>query len=497
MPALRNAANRQSKRLSNQVAVPYDRDGWQVPTEAIQHSTTVPVAPVGPSNASVLPIHNLDALAVFLDVGSVRYAKTGEISRPRNAFVLFRSYFNKTNKTEPSPDGKDPASSQTKVSCAAGALWNSFSSDEKMPFQEASKREREIYHRDVPNYSYSANAKKGAKPKATSTTTTRPKKASRARKIAAQPYTHRVQAQAPVPVDHATPTLTIGDSSRESSATPLSPAQFTNDSSLIAFPQDDSDEEHHHNNSDQRQLRLPSSEHYVPKKAYQGSSIVKDPFLRPSTTNYDQPGEQFGYKPQVWHSYIPVAAAAAPTTTTTALDIAQSVAPTNPFVPIPFNTNNNIIEPAPLPAPIQVVSTPTPAPAPAYKYTPSPAPTHTTITTAPRTRTSFESPWDPTTEPKTWGVFTYNHLFHQRMGNPNPVTYDYELPFAYRDVDASEFLPPAFPSLYDYGLAAELEGSFADMNMGMDVGLTAQELWEKEKKEHEERWQYINLGLLD
>ncbi|KAK0458463.1 uncharacterized protein EV420DRAFT_356824 [Desarmillaria tabescens] len=68
------------------------------------------------------------------------------IPRPRNAFIFFRSHYLRLHKEE---------DNQNVISCAAGEAWHALSAEEKEPFRELAKKEKERYEEDYPGYSYS------------------------------------------------------------------------------------------------------------------------------------------------------------------------------------------------------------------------------------------------------------------------------------------------------------------------------------------------------
>ncbi|KAK0474907.1 hypothetical protein IW261DRAFT_1568401 [Armillaria novae-zelandiae] len=68
------------------------------------------------------------------------------IPRPRNAFIFFRSHYLRAHREE---------DNQNVISCAAGEAWHALSAEEKEPFRELARLEKERYKEEYPSYSYS------------------------------------------------------------------------------------------------------------------------------------------------------------------------------------------------------------------------------------------------------------------------------------------------------------------------------------------------------
>ncbi|KAK0210291.1 hypothetical protein DFS33DRAFT_1270361 [Desarmillaria ectypa] len=68
------------------------------------------------------------------------------IPRPRNAFIFFRSHYLRLHSEE---------ENQNVISCAAGEAWHALSAEEKEPFRELARKEKEHYEEEYPGYSYS------------------------------------------------------------------------------------------------------------------------------------------------------------------------------------------------------------------------------------------------------------------------------------------------------------------------------------------------------
>lgn len=75
------------------------------------------------------------------------------VPRPKNAFIFFRSYYN-AHPLEFVDPSDQPHPDQNSVSCAAAAIWRSYSLEEKRPFQEMAEREKERYQVEYPGYKY-------------------------------------------------------------------------------------------------------------------------------------------------------------------------------------------------------------------------------------------------------------------------------------------------------------------------------------------------------
>lgn len=95
----------------------------------------------------------------------------GRIPRPRNAFIIFRSYYNARHAPLPSAGGAK--TNQNEVSRQAAKVWKSLTPEQQKPYQDQAKREKEEHHRLYPDYRYAPNGKKcaPAKPRPRSQTT--------------------------------------------------------------------------------------------------------------------------------------------------------------------------------------------------------------------------------------------------------------------------------------------------------------------------------------
>ncbi|KAJ2925257.1 hypothetical protein H1R20_g11827, partial [Candolleomyces eurysporus] len=229
MPAIRNARRshsqgRHSGRLENRVPIAYDNEGWEVPLgratlqdlfltrgdssrltprDIPPPSTTSHLDPSSDSEADPVPEivavasnGNTDhvrprsnsAISAPSSTSSSSFAPTqsfsqtnmagttraqakpynrpgNRIPRPRNAFIIFRSYYNLQHAPLPSADGTK--TNQNEVSKQAAKEWKSMTPEQQKPFQEQAKREKEEHHLLYPDYRYAPNGKKGApaKPK--------------------------------------------------------------------------------------------------------------------------------------------------------------------------------------------------------------------------------------------------------------------------------------------------------------------------------------------
>ncbi|RXW13770.1 hypothetical protein EST38_g12083 [Candolleomyces aberdarensis] len=229
MPAIRNARRshsqgRHSGRLENRVPIAYDNEGWEVPlgratlqdlfltrgdslrltpSDIPPPSTTSHLVPSSDLEAD--PVPEIVAVASNGNTGHVRprsnsaisaasstssssfaptqsfsqtnmagntrakakpYSRPGNrIPRPRNAFIIFRSYFNSRHAPLPSVDGTK--TNQNEVSKQAAKEWKSMTPEQQKPFQEQAKQEKEEHHLLYPDYRYAPNGKKSApaKPK--------------------------------------------------------------------------------------------------------------------------------------------------------------------------------------------------------------------------------------------------------------------------------------------------------------------------------------------
>lgn len=110
-----------------------------------------------------------------------RIKDRNRIPRPRNAFMVFRSYYIKFLKAKVKDDGlsiadgKEPTSdtkkvkslisSQNELSKIAARQWNDMGADERKPFVEEATKEKEMHKTMYPDYVYHAPSAVGQKVK--------------------------------------------------------------------------------------------------------------------------------------------------------------------------------------------------------------------------------------------------------------------------------------------------------------------------------------------
>ena len=79
------------------------------------------------------------------------------VPRPRNAFIFFRSHFNKNPAAFAQNGSSSTYADQNSVSCAAATVWNKFDADKRAPFLAMAREEKERYEREYPGYRYGSN----------------------------------------------------------------------------------------------------------------------------------------------------------------------------------------------------------------------------------------------------------------------------------------------------------------------------------------------------
>ncbi|KAF9476575.1 HMG-box, partial [Pholiota conissans] len=71
----------------------------------------------------------------------------GYVPRPRNAFIVFRSYYIEKHRDSGEVQ-------QNELSKAAGRAWKSMTDEEKREFKETADKEQAQHKIEHPNYQY-------------------------------------------------------------------------------------------------------------------------------------------------------------------------------------------------------------------------------------------------------------------------------------------------------------------------------------------------------
>ncbi|KAG5723969.1 hypothetical protein E4T56_gene11270 [Termitomyces sp. T112] len=162
MPAFRNVKTRKSSgRIWSNPAIVYDKKGWEIPPhpETLLNLPTYNEMPSPHSSATSPSVASVDPdFGSYFMRKSRRKAKATHpndsdyVPRPKNAFILFRSYFYQTC------GGSD----QNQISVDAGKAWKALPEEQKRTFQLAADREKQEHHARFPHYTYSPGSKLGA-----------------------------------------------------------------------------------------------------------------------------------------------------------------------------------------------------------------------------------------------------------------------------------------------------------------------------------------------
>jgi hypothetical protein len=122
----------------------------------LETHTPVPQLDDFPKSPPVLPSVPLPELTPFIPRPShSRNHKEGHIPRPPNAFILFRSdlWAKKRVNSNVERDHRQ-------ISRIAAGVWNGLSEEQRRPFRERAKAEKERHAQNWPNYKYSPVSRK-------------------------------------------------------------------------------------------------------------------------------------------------------------------------------------------------------------------------------------------------------------------------------------------------------------------------------------------------
>ncbi|KAF5334646.1 hypothetical protein D9611_011986 [Ephemerocybe angulata] len=94
------------------------------------------------------------------------HARAGDethVPRPRNAFIVFRSYYNQVNAARAPPPSDGSKTNQNDVSKQAGKAWKALSEEEQLPFKLQADKEKEEHNLMYPDYRYAPSGKSTTK----------------------------------------------------------------------------------------------------------------------------------------------------------------------------------------------------------------------------------------------------------------------------------------------------------------------------------------------
>ncbi|KAK0441294.1 hypothetical protein EV421DRAFT_1812496 [Armillaria borealis] len=147
MSPIRTTTTRRSRRLSCQVPVRYDKEGWEA-TDLLMYLTT-PVSEA-PSPAPSAFSHS----STQSDTPSPRrhtplHRRTPEhVRRPPNAFMLFRSDYWRENKDI------IRERNHREISRICGELWRALPPDEKQVYRDMANDAKEVHLAKYPDYKF-------------------------------------------------------------------------------------------------------------------------------------------------------------------------------------------------------------------------------------------------------------------------------------------------------------------------------------------------------
>ncbi|CAE6446331.1 unnamed protein product [Rhizoctonia solani] len=133
------------------------------------------------------PHEDLDSIQTGA-VGPIRVAKShsrrqppGHIPRPRNAFILYRSWYVRQGFLS------DVENDHREISRIVGKIWKQMSPEEQAPWRAMAEEEKAEHARMYPNYKYSPNSRRDAAAAASPTRRNAPTRPSAARSRKTKP----------------------------------------------------------------------------------------------------------------------------------------------------------------------------------------------------------------------------------------------------------------------------------------------------------------------
>lgn len=127
---------------SDAVAFQCHDDSWDAPALTYSGASSPASSASSPSTLPSTPG------SVISEAGSPQQQVQGHIPRPRNAFILFRSFFYAQTR-----EGKININ-QNALSCAAAAAWKELPEDGKKTFRKQAEDEKLMHYKKHPNYVY-------------------------------------------------------------------------------------------------------------------------------------------------------------------------------------------------------------------------------------------------------------------------------------------------------------------------------------------------------
>ncbi|RDB28976.1 Transcription factor ste11 [Hypsizygus marmoreus] len=175
MPAYRDidiSSTRRSRRLSKQEPRNYAEDGLELydllypasitdVADAPPSVTTTALASSLSSSNTPSPLSASLSSPELVRASHSRRRQKGHISRPPNAFMLFRSDFWAKEKQKEVPIERD----HRDISRIAGHCWNNLSGEEKARYQRLAAQRKQMHTIENPGYKYAPAARKDRAPK--------------------------------------------------------------------------------------------------------------------------------------------------------------------------------------------------------------------------------------------------------------------------------------------------------------------------------------------
>ncbi|KAK0186055.1 high mobility group box domain-containing protein [Armillaria mellea] len=147
MAPIRTMTARRSRRLSSQVPVQYDEEGWEA-TDLLMHLTT-PVSDAPSPTPSAFSHSSTQSDTPSPRQHTPLYRRTpGHVGRPPNAFMLFRSDYWRENKDV------IRERDHREISRICGQLWRALPPDEKQVYRDMANDVKEVHLAKYPDYKF-------------------------------------------------------------------------------------------------------------------------------------------------------------------------------------------------------------------------------------------------------------------------------------------------------------------------------------------------------
>ncbi|KAG8762628.1 hypothetical protein FRC11_008380 [Ceratobasidium sp. 423] len=178
-----DALSRDCPRFPNEGGAPNHRSYYPDNSSLLPSGGSTPQARASPelNDTPASPYEDLDSIQTST-VGPIRVAKShsrrqppGHIPRPRNAFILYRSWYVRQGFLS------DIENDHREISRIVGKIWKQMSPEEQAPWRAMAEEEKAEHARMYPNYKYSPNSRRDAAAAASPTSRNAPTRPSAAR----------------------------------------------------------------------------------------------------------------------------------------------------------------------------------------------------------------------------------------------------------------------------------------------------------------------------